>query len=433
MAYFPESIMPNFIKKDISNPNGTILAADCNEHSDEIIAIEQFLGTDPASMADENSLLASDPETTNVIGIVRNLADSLNTFMDAGVQTSSGYIHSKEFITFPENSQVCFLINTPAPTDTTINVTNTLGFPDVGVISILNDSNVLNPGFGSDPGVPISNANYVPETHVEWIFYSSKTSRSFVGCQRGFLGTKSGSHAGNIPGAPTATNAAPSTMQLPIAATAYVWQYPGYRQRAVFSISALDLSGTEIQIVRAIRNRPESFDLTPGTLATNFATVTGAAKTVGILASDPNGNTILKSQTPSFATMHQLTWAEALAFYNGLSSLLKSTTDSVAVTLGIGVPVFQGKMSIQYSIGASTLNPLVTLSNGSSEYFQNYFRSLTFTQSANGRIILVPRSDLSSGGPVSIIEPALAQAVIQYRTFFVPSARASIIRDNGNV
>ncbi len=358
MAYYPKSIMPNVQKKNMSGGVGSINADDINRHNDELIAIERFLGIDQfASEVDENDIVSGKNDPKNIIGAIRKLVDSINTFVDGGVLTSSGYALDGQRIIFPETAHSTFLTKTPAPADKTIKVTSTIGFPDIGVISILNDVDTPN--------------TIVDGSFVEWIKYAGKTSTEFIGCERGFLGTTVGKHSGTpaLSGTFSGTlNKLDQCVKTPVGVQACNRRYPGWRYREMLSFQSFKLLGTFVEITRAIRRVPEFFDLSAEKLGEDYERIIEVATDDGILATRASdGKQILQSQDTEYVALKELTWTEAEAFVEELMFLIDDTSPIIISTVrDVGdwtvgnapyIPVFQGRMSIDYTIAALTVKP----------------------------------------------------------------------------
>lgn len=220
MAYFPSNFMPQFPKKDAPGaPVGTILAKDFNRHEDEIIAIENFLGKATQATIEQKQNILNGKSPENISGVITRLVDEINTFV-AGIGVSSGYLQSGNLawmdfvrtnnmavlsppafrnyqltgqttskqplpqdgqrVIFPSNVTSTFLLKPIGPSDNKITVSSTVGFPDSGYLTILNDQ------FSSGAGLGL----------IEYISYVSKTDTQFIGCQRGVLGTSATDHAG---------------------------------------------------------------------------------------------------------------------------------------------------------------------------------------------------------------------------------------------
>jgi hypothetical protein len=353
MAYFPKKIMPTIVKKNASNV-GSITADDYKTLSDEIIAIENFLGTNDktASDADTTNILNNVLDSSNIIPVTNMLVDQINTFTTSGISTSSGCVHSGQRLIFPETSSATFLTKAPETKDKAIKVSSTIGFPDSGIITILND-------FDSNQQI----------TPMEWIKYSGKTSTEFLNCERGYLGTTIGSHNGVLSNntqstAPQSTsqyNQLDQAVTLPLGYRILNRRYPTWRYKKVLSFKEFRLVGTFVEMTRNIRLNPEEFDLTPRGLGDNYTTITTAANTLGILATRADGKQILLSTDPTFQALHQLTWTEAKDFVTALETLdiitvLKNPGDW---TVGVKpfIPVFDGQVSVEYSLSDLTINP----------------------------------------------------------------------------
>lgn len=412
MAYFPKQIMPSFPKKDApgslagSNP---ILADSYNLHSNEIIAIEQFLGTELfATEEDENNLL-SGTNIKNVIGIIRRMVDEVNVFTDGGVVTTSGSTLDGQRMIFPEQAHATFLTRSPATTDQTIRVTSTIGFPNSGVISILNDMDV--PNIETTQGF------------VEWIKYSGKTSTEFIGCERGFLDTTVGSHNGTPALSGTFNGTANSQDQCvnePIGLRICGRRYPGWRYKELFSFPAFGLNGTLVEVIREVRRNPESFILTKDALGVSTDRIINAATDLGILGQRRDGSPMLQSQDLTYQALRQLEWEEAENFIDSLSeATTELPTPVVRILTGadwtVGskpfIPVFQGRMSVEYAMSALTLNPTSTAVAPTS------FQSIGLVQTADGRLM----TKISSDSTQTLTD----QAVVQYKAFFVAALRTS--------
>lgn len=194
MSYFPNRLMILTPKVDASGSSGVsgavISALDFNLHDQEILAIETYLGTNggnnssPGIAGSGQSAQPSASGTSSAfVSSLIAMTDRLNTFAQFGLQTTSGYVLNGLRLVFPQAAHFAYLASPPGAGDSTISVDSTIGFPSSGIISILND--VDQSGGGS-------------ETMTEWISYSGLTATTFMNCQRGFLGTTAGSHAGNI-------------------------------------------------------------------------------------------------------------------------------------------------------------------------------------------------------------------------------------------
>jgi hypothetical protein len=217
MPFFPEDLMPLTPKEDAPGttpPDNPVRAEDYNRHDEEIRAIQEFL-------------LERDEGTLNER--VLDLVDTANAILrgDAS-RTLSGYALSGMRPRFPR-AKFSFLKSSLAKSDTTIVVDSTEGFPDEGLLTILND---VNPE-GVDEGIeetPIGLSN------IEWIRYAGKTSDSFLNCERGYLTTSIGSHAGvHLPPNPSQPNCPTTPLQTirplcqpPLLIPTYVFPFFGF-------------------------------------------------------------------------------------------------------------------------------------------------------------------------------------------------------------
>lgn len=351
MAFFPKSIMPNISKKNAGSIVGTILAEGFNLHTDEIIAIEQFLGLEAATEADVNALLGGRVDPQNIIGILRLLSETTNLFSE-GVLATSGQVHNGQRMIFPEGATTTFLQKPPATSDKIISVISTIGFPDSGVISILNDIDV-----------PV--AGRESSTTVEIIRYGSKSSTEFTNCERGIDGTTKGPHSGSFlplnTASPGASNLLDQCRTLPMGLKICNRRYPGWRFRVRFFFPAFGLVGTYVEVVRAIRRDPLAFSLSQAALGVNFDEIVAVADDQGILATGTGGILILRSMDSEKLALSELTWAEASGFVDALieASIVVQLNQPANWKVGPTpfIPVFQGRMDVQHSVAAVSLNP----------------------------------------------------------------------------
>lgn len=341
--------MPSIRKKNVfETPIGSLSADDFNLHTDAILAIERFLGTADALEKDVIEILGTTSDPKNLIGGVRYLHDWMNTFVSKGVVTSSGYINSGQRMIFPENIQATFLANIPSSTDTSMKVTSTFGFPDNGVISILND-------------VGFTSVN--PTSLVEWIRYTGKTATSFLNCERGYLGTTAGSHLGSpMPISTTGElNLQDQCIPLSFGQRICNRRYRGWKAKIVYEFQAFELIGTLLDITREIRLAPETFRLTRDELGNAYDTIVIQAQDLGILGTRDNGDLFLQSANTSYSDLHQLQWFEASTFVSRLLAanliIQMRTVQDWVVGRSPFVPVFQGMMSIGYAVAGFTINP----------------------------------------------------------------------------
>lgn len=342
--------MPNISKKNAGSTVGTILAEGFNLHTDEIIAIEQFLGLEAATEADVNDLLGGRVDPQNIIGILRLLSETTNLFSE-GVLATSGQVHNGQRMIFPEGATTTFLQKTPAATDRIIEVVSTIGFPDSGVISILNDLDV--PAAGSEN-----------KTTVEIIRYGGKSSTQFMNCERGVDGTTTGPHSGAFlplnTASPGTSNLLDQCRTLPMGLKICNRRYPGWRFRVRFFFPAFGLVGTYVEIVRAIRRDPLAFSLSQSALGVNFDEIIAIASNLEILQT-VGGIMILRSRDAAKIAQEQLTWVEAAGFVDALieASIVVQLNQPANWKVGPTpfIPVFQGRMDVQHSVAAVSLNP----------------------------------------------------------------------------
>jgi len=352
MAFFPKSTMPNVRKKNAGSIVGSILAESFNLHTDEIIAMEEFLGTSGASEADINALLSGRVDPANMIGILKLLADAANLISDGGVLSTSGYVHNGQRMIFPDGATTTFLQAPPAATDKTIKVSSTIGFPDSGIISILNDIDV--------PSVTGSD-----QTPVEIIQYNGKTSTQFLNCERGVDKTTVGSHSGGFIetgiASPGSTNMIDQCLTLPIAIKICNRRYPGLRLKTFLFFPAFGLLGSFVEIVRKIRRDPLAFELSETKLGGSYDNVIDAATQAGILVTASDGSYILQSADSAKLALNELTWIEASVFAGALQTsgdiVVLNQPSDYRVGVAPFIPVFQGRMAVQHSLAALTLNP----------------------------------------------------------------------------
>ena len=201
MSYFPARLMPLTIKVNASGSFGVsgarISAQDYNLHDQEILAIETYLGlngtvSSPGVSGSQPAQPSGASGTSPaLIANIISMTDQLNTFSQFGMQGTSGYVLNGLRLVFPQAAHFAYLAAAPGATDTAISVDSTIGFPDSGVISILNDVDQSVSGSSTAEPFPY-------ETMVEWISYTGRTATQFQNCQRGWLGTSAGSHSGTV-------------------------------------------------------------------------------------------------------------------------------------------------------------------------------------------------------------------------------------------
>lgn len=414
MAYFPDRIMPDIQKKDVAGAttdDERIVASDWNKHNDEIIAIEEFLGVGSASAADVTAIVNGSTDPKNIIGVIERLIDEMNLFSDEGILTTSGYVHNGQKMIFPEQAHVAFLTDIPSTSDSVIRVASTLGFPESGVLTILNDI-----------AVPTQS---IPKTMVEWIKYTSKTSTEFLGCTRGFGDSTIGAHSGAP--ALTATfsgdkNLLDACVSPPAISNVCDRRYRGHRLKNIHSFAPFGLTGSILEITRAVRRDPELFDLTEDYLQNSFEAIIEAAEDAGILATRDDGKSILMSADAAYQANNELSWEEAAEFIDALAdenivTLVTKPEDRVVGKRPF-IPVFAGRMSVQHSVAALTLNP------EGNPIAPTTLQAASIVQSADGRVFIEVVSDSASQNTVD-------QAVVNYKVFFVASPRTSLERSLG--
>lgn len=477
MAYFPKALMPLTSKADFSGSSGfsgsnLISAADYNKHDQELLAIEQFLGVNggfprlglnkdvarddgqPVSGgaaaggagSPEQALLAANGGQ-NLLNQIAKLTDQLNVFVDGGIASSSGSTQTGGRIIFPEDSFFCYLTGVPSAGDTTIAVNSTAGFPSSGVISILNDvQQAVVPGAVSTTTPPSSKKNPPPPptrgpilervagglSNVEWIQYSGKNSTQFLNCQRGYLGTYAGPHAGafeqvSVTGT-TSNNLQNFCINLSFGTTVCQRQNPAWRFRTIYSFPLFNVTGTLSQVTTAIRLGASQFRIFPTFNQSDYNQAVANARYVGatlgggsIAEFTSKGALFLKSLT---RTDGKLTQTEASRFVqaglsNGITSIGGASAAIIHVTkgpgnfgvAGLGIPVFCGRMAVDYAVGDVTRADASTMS------------AIQLIQTADGRAIATILK--------STKRDETLQGVVNYQTYIVASPRTSQERGQG--
>jgi hypothetical protein len=348
MAYYPESIMPPVAKSNVAGFSGTagfVSAERYNMLAAEIVAVETFLGGQ-ATSSDEQSVADNKSSMRNVLGVINNLVREMNLFTDQGLLSTSGYVHSGQRMIFPASAKATFVASPPAVGDTSITVLSTNDFPSSGIISILNDADYS----GANTGHSL----------VEWIAYSNKSGTSFLNCIRGYLGTWAGTHAGLRN--PTATSASPKNsldqcVALPIGTTLCSRRYPGWRYGTIWSFLEFGLAGSIVEVTVAVRRDPASFSLSSSALGSNHDKIIDAAAAAGILGYA--GQDVLQSADPAYRALAELSWSEAFTFVASLKTAGVITTlltpGDYMVDPAPYIPVFWGKMSVEYGTAAVTI------------------------------------------------------------------------------
>jgi hypothetical protein len=151
------------------------------------------------------------------------------------------------------------------------------------------------------------------------------------------------------------------------------------------------------------------------------------------LASE-EGEQILRSANESFQVLDELTWEEAENFVDSLRQsgviVAHSSGEDTVVGASPYVPVFQGRMSVHYSLAAVTLNPEEPAASATTPVVPPpaislppiatvppSLASLFVSQGADGRLFV--EATANNG------QTELDQAVVQYSTFFVPALRST--------
>jgi len=316
MAYFPYRLMPLTPKQTPPNADPTsnrirITAEQYNMHDEEILAIEQYIGTYDKTGNLRKIIGTTDPNTmAGVMGNLANLVEQINMICVDGITTSSGYAQCGQVITFPENATVTYLESSISKTDSSVDVSSTAGFPQKGVLSIINDvqQGVYNGDGTWSSTTPLGTSN------VEWIKYEGKTPKTFLNCQRGYLGTTSGTHTGAIEnfGVPKSGNInfQDQCMLIP-ALTPEVCQYryQGWRNTFLYSCPIIGIYGTQEYIEDYIRLQPSAIRIMPGT--TSASVFIATASQLNILGTRSDGSVYLISADGNYRSLEQLSPKEA--------------------------------------------------------------------------------------------------------------------------
>jgi hypothetical protein len=382
MAYFPKLIMPLTPKKNADGSsrltgNSRITAEEYNLHDQEIRAIEQYLGiqADPSTSVPQQET----EQSNDLFSRVNSLISSVNNFVDqvGGVNSSSGYCVSGRRILFPEPSHATFLRRTPGPRDTVIQVDSTFGFPDYGVISILNNVDVANLNRPRGNRWELISA---PKTTVEWIKYGSKNGTQFLQCQRGYMRTLAGNHyspeaatppnfliienrrdyVGNLSVQPVLSDYTSTLTEADGRFSdddpALSRRYPGWRQRygyATYSFSVNSVPSIDTLTDIAWRYMRKARTLRVPSDVPDSAAFTDAAGPLGLLGQrSSDGTYFLKSQDPALSAQGILSWDEAEAVVDALvqSGFIRQVATPTSWRWPpIHVPVFRGRMHVNYS------------------------------------------------------------------------------------
>jgi hypothetical protein len=360
MAYFPYKLMPLTPKQTPQNADPTsnrirITAEQYNMHDEEILALEQYIGT-----YDKTGHLRRVTGTTDintiagVMGNLANLVEQINMICVDGITLSSGYAQCGQVITFPENATVTYLSDNISKTDSSIGVFSTAGFPQKGVLSIIND---VRQGIYNNDGT-WSSTTPLGTSNVEWIKYDGKTPKTFLNCQRGYLGTTSGTHTGEIEnfGTPKSgeRNFQDQCMSIPsLDSQICQYRYQGWRNTFMYSCPIIGIYGTQEYIEDYIRLQPSAIRIMPGTPAASIFIAT--ASQLNILGTRSDGSVYLSSADGNYRSLEQLSPKEAyswiqLAIQKNIVQLKKKPSD--LLWPDGAVPVFSGKLGVQFAIAA---------------------------------------------------------------------------------
>jgi len=410
MSYFPNQIMPLTPKQTPPEANPTtnryrITSQQYNMHDEELQAIELFIGT-----FDKTGKIR-----TGILGDITDLIDQINTICVGGICSSSGAVQSGQLMTFPEDATVTYLNSTLSPYDATIDVFSTSGFPNKGVISIVNDI---------VQGKPNSDGTWSSTTVggtsiVEWIRYDGKTPTSFLNCQRAYLGTTSGTHTGAIENFDRSKDGNKNIQDqcMPLQSFPYEicqFRYQSWRNSTLYSCPILGLVGSLEYIEDYVRLQPSAISIFNGTDAASLFIAT--ANQLNILGTRSDGTLFLISSDANYNSKEQLSsyeaysWAQ-LAFNNGLVQLNKKSTDFDWADGAI--PVFSGKLGLQFSLGA-----LNGAQHGDSEGSFD-FTAAVLSLGADGTLYSYLNG--KRNGPQS----QSFNSIIYYQTMLIPSVRTT--------
>lgn len=300
MPFFPEKLMPLTPKEDApgtSPPDNPVRAADYNLHDEELRAIQEFL-----LKKDEGELRKR----------VLALVDTANAILrgDAS-RTLSGYALSGTRPRF-SNTKFSFLKGSLAPSDTTIVVDSTEGFPDEGLLTVLNDVN---------PEGVAENLEEAPTglTSAEWVRYSGKTSDSFLDCERGYLDTSVGEHAGiHEPPNPSQPNCPVTPLdtirpicQPPLLIPTYVFPFFGFE-------------GEQEEIETRIRNEGARTYFPSNTDFDAFSLAMGSIGPPDVIAKFNSSEEILQATNPNWIETWTPDWSRHQAEVDGTETALGS-------------------------------------------------------------------------------------------------------------
>ena len=253
MPYFPESVMPLSQKQNSVGavPVGNaITSAEFNFIDEELQAVQKYLLGQGVSLVDFSKRVKDLTKETNQVALRQSFSNVL-----------SGYCLSGMRVRFPETSST-WLTKNPAPNDREITVNTTRDFPSEGVISIINDVNQIQK---AEDDTWISNVQ-TGVTTVEWIKYSGKTSDTFTGCLRGYMGTYPGTHSGYYVGNTNPTSAVNLRDHCPITPLKTVDRICQRRMNRPYvsgSFPLFGFTGTIEDITRMVMLDGTSFKLYP--------------------------------------------------------------------------------------------------------------------------------------------------------------------------
>lgn len=447
MSYFPDRLMPLTPKQnspaasDLGSPV-RITADDYNLHDEEIRAIEEFLGgvvgfrglgvpdtlpdlkvfpggRDPqarsatADQAPQSSDVLLDPAQGNIFNVVAQMIDILGSLTEfRGQGSSSGYVHSGQRMILPETAHATFLTTEPGDLDTAIGVASTEGFPSEGVISILNDVQQAEKSRGNRSDFQQNIASGT--TTVEWIRYSGKTATSFLNCERGFLGTHAGPHAGTF-GAPRDSRFNRNRrdfctfldgIQLDVCGREWPW----WRQRRRFSMPFFGVSGFLRDLKVFIRRFGPSFPLDSGRDPSAATVVLDAARDLGLLATR-SGTPFLQSKFQASRDRGILRWGEASSFVEALRDEGAVTEETIPEDFVVGnIPVFLGRLAVKHDLAAITR---VTRLN---------MDAVAIVQSADARVFAFVQDFVNRDRTL--------QAVVNYHSYFMSPPFVTSLRNN---
>lgn len=407
-----------------SNLSVKITAEEYNLHDGEIRAVEEFMGDNgsfPWLGSPKPDIDKQAPSQGKVLDQVSSLISRMNSFSDpaGGANVISGQVVSGKRVGFPEAAHATFLAAYPDADDSTMTVNSTMGFPDQGTISILNEVIISHDGMSWV--VPASGSM------VEWIRYAKKNGTQFLQCQRGYMGTTASRHVlfdhASLP-QDTTKNARDylgdikrlplyESSHLPIVPTR---RYVSWRSKSAYSFDLVSISGDLVEVTWRIARRGGFLRVPSDNSDMGTTQFVAAATPLGILATRTDGTYYLKSNDPALAAKGQLSWAESNSLVgsllaNGGIKLVDEPDDWTWPV--IHVPVFQGRLSIQYdslSVARSDLSGMT---------------ALRFTQTCMGNVYFhASKSD-------ETYQDLFGTA--GYHCFFVASQTDEATRDNQSI